>query len=80
MINVEGDEWEPSIDRSPGILKDFILTRDEIIKKIAAMGIVGMGGATFPSHVKLMIPDGKKAEYLIINGWSASLISLPTTA
>jgi electron transport complex protein RnfC len=32
------------------------------------MGSVGMGGATFPSHVKLMVPDGKKAEYLIING------------
>jgi len=29
---------------------------------------VGMGGATFPTHVKLMIPPGKKAEYLIING------------
>ena len=27
-----------------------------------------MGGATFPSHVKLMVPEGKKAEYLIING------------
>lgn len=68
VINVEGDEWEPSIDRSPDIRKDFNLTREEIIKKIAAMGIVGMGGATFPSHVKLIIPDGKKAEYLIING------------
>jgi electron transport complex protein RnfC len=32
------------------------------------MGIVGMGGATFPTHVKLMVPEGKKAEYLIING------------
>jgi electron transport complex protein RnfC len=68
VINVEGDEWEPSIDRSPGISKEFNLKREEIIKKIAEMGIVGMGGATFPSHVKLMVPDGKKAEYLIING------------
>ncbi len=32
------------------------------------MGIVGLGGATFPTHVKLMVPEGKKAEVLIING------------
>jgi electron transport complex protein RnfC len=31
-------------------------------------GIVGLGGATFPSHVKLSVPDGKKCEILIING------------
>jgi len=31
-------------------------------------GIVGLGGATFPSHVKLTVPKGKKAEYLIVNG------------
>jgi electron transport complex protein RnfC len=30
--------------------------------------VVGLGGATFPSHVKLMVPEGKKAEVLIING------------
>jgi Na+-translocating ferredoxin:NAD+ oxidoreductase subunit C len=68
VINVEGDDWEDSIDRSPDVKKEFSLRREEIIKKIAEMGIVGMGGATFPSHVKLMVPDGKKAEYLIING------------
>jgi electron transport complex protein RnfC len=32
------------------------------------MGVVGLGGATFPSHVKLMVPEGKKADVLIING------------
>jgi electron transport complex protein RnfC len=44
------------------------LTSEEIISKISQMGIVGLGGATFPSHVKLSIPKGKKAEILIING------------
>jgi Na+-translocating ferredoxin:NAD+ oxidoreductase subunit C len=68
VINVEGDEWEPSIDRSPDIRKEVTISREEIIKKIHEMGVVGMGGATFPSHVKLMLPEGKKAEYLIING------------
>ena len=68
VINVEGDEWEPSVDRSTGLRREILLKREEIIKKIHEMGIVGMGGATFPSHVKLMVPDDKKAEYLIING------------
>jgi len=68
VINVEGDDWELSIDRSPAIKADITMTREEIVKKIHEMGIVGMGGATFPSHVKLMVPDGKKAEYLLING------------
>ncbi len=68
VINVEGDEWEPSIDRSETIKRDFSFTQKEIIDKIKEMGIVGLGGATFPSHVKLMIPDGKKPEVLLING------------
>lgn len=68
VINVEGDEWEPGIDRSDEIKRQLTLSREEIIRKIQEMGIVGMGGATFPSHVKLNVPEGKKAEYLIING------------
>jgi len=68
QINVEGDEWMESIDRNPSILKDFTLNRDEIIKKISEAGLAGLGGATFPSHVKLSVPEGKKIEYLIVNG------------
>ncbi len=68
IINVEGDEWYEDIDRSDSIKSEITLSRDEIIKKVKEMGIVGMGGATFPSHVKLMVPEGKKAEYLILNG------------
>ncbi len=68
VINVEGDDWDPSVDRTDTLIKEITLSKDEIIKKIHEMGIVGLGGATFPSHVKLMIPDGKKANYLLING------------
>ncbi len=67
-IDTEGDEWEESIDRNPVVKKDIVLGQKEIIQKINTMGIVGLGGATFPSHVKLMVPEGKKAEVLIING------------
>ena len=68
VINVEGDEWDGSIDKSDDLKEQITLSREEIIKKIHEMGIVGLGGAAFPSHVKLMIPEGKTAEYLLING------------
>ncbi len=66
-ITVEGDEWEESIDRTPDIVSDIKMEKNEIIACIKEKGIVGLGGACFPTHVKLMIPDGKKAQYCIIN-------------
>lgn len=67
-IQVEGDEWMEEIDTSTELVREISLERQEIVRKINDAGIVGMGGATFPSHVKLMLPRGKKAEYLIVNG------------
>ncbi|OPZ27453.1 MAG: Electron transport complex protein RnfC [Bacteroidetes bacterium ADurb.BinA174] len=67
FVNVDGDEWEETIDRSEALVKECTLTSKEIIDKISAAGIVGMGGATFPAHVKLIPPPGTKAETLIIN-------------
>lgn len=67
IINVEGDEWNDSIVKSTEIVKNIKLSPEEIIQKIKEMGIVGLGGAAFPTHVKFMIPEGKKADSLIIN-------------
>jgi electron transport complex protein RnfC len=67
-IVVEGDDWLPEIDKTTDLRKEFTLSAEEIIAKINEAGIVGLGGATFPSHVKLSIPKGKKADVLIING------------
>jgi electron transport complex protein RnfC len=67
-IAVEGDEWDESIDRTTTLVEDIQLSSREIIKRVADMGIVGMGGAAFPTHIKLMVPDGKKVDVLIING------------
>ncbi len=67
-IKREGDEWAEGIDRSTTLVRECNLSAQEIIAKIKAAGIVGMGGATFPTHVKLSIPPGKKAEALIVNG------------
>lgn len=67
IIDVEGDEWLEEIDRTSGIKRDCQLTREEIINIIKDKGVVGLGGATFPTHVKYMIPKDKTPEYLIIN-------------
>jgi electron transport complex protein RnfC len=67
-IEVEGDEWLDSIDQSKNIIREIKLNRQEIIERVKDYGVVGLGGATFPTHVKLMVPSDKKAEYLIING------------
>lgn len=67
VINVEGDEWESTINRSNEVVREISMTEKEIVERIKNMGVVGLGGATFPTHVKYMVPDGKKAKYLIIN-------------
>lgn len=66
-IDVEGDEWVESIDRTSDIKRECSLEPKEIVAKLKEMGVVGLGGATFPAHIKYSIPEGKKAEYLIIN-------------
>ena len=68
FIEVSGDEWLETIIRDDSLEREIRLSSEEIIARVNEAGIVGLGGATFPSHVKMSIPRGKKAEYLIING------------
>ena len=70
IVDVEGDEWEETIDRSKSLVRLSDrpdLDSKTIVEKIKNAGIVGMGGATFPCHVKLTPPPGSKAECVIIN-------------
>lgn len=67
-IQVAGDEFEPTIDRSPDLVKDIILEPQQIVDKIRAAGIVGMGGAGYPTPVKTAVPSDKKIDTLILNG------------
>jgi Na+-translocating ferredoxin:NAD+ oxidoreductase subunit C len=67
IIDVEGDDWMDDIDRTTDIVRDCSKSKEEIIQIIKDKGIVGLGGATFPTHVKYMIPQGMTPEYLIIN-------------
>ncbi len=69
FIEVNGeDQWAEGIDCRQELETRLNFGRDEIIAKVKDAGIVGLGGATFPTHVKLMLPPGKKADYLLING------------
>ena len=70
IINVEGDEWEEGIDRSDKLelLADHPeLTPEEIINRVKEAGVTGMGGAGFPTFIKLSPPPTAKAECVIIN-------------
>lgn len=68
FMDVEGDEWLETIDRTPDIINECSLEPKQIIDAIAEAGIVGLGGACFPTQVKLLPPPGKKAEVLVVNG------------
>ncbi|NMA75335.1 MAG: electron transport complex subunit RsxC [Bacteroidales bacterium] len=68
IINVEGDEWEEAIDQSETLVKECTFSPEEIIEKIGEAGIVGLGGACFPTRVKLTPPPSMKAECIIVNG------------
>lgn len=70
IINVEGDDWEERIDRSTRLeqVKDHPeLTPEEIVERIKKAGVTGMGGAGFPTFIKLCPPPTAKAECVIIN-------------
>ena len=68
FIDTEGDIWMDSIDRSEKIIREISCSPEEIVKKCLESGVVGLGGATFPSHIKMTVPAGKKCDVLIING------------
>lgn len=70
FVKVEGDEWEESIDRTEKletIEEHSELTSEEIINRIKVAGVTGMGGAGFPTFIKLCPPPTAKAECVIIN-------------
>jgi Na+-translocating ferredoxin:NAD+ oxidoreductase subunit C len=70
-VNVEGDEWEETIDRTDTLETLSAhpeLTAEEIIARIKRAGVTGMGGAGFPTFIKLTPPPTAKAECVILNG------------
>lgn len=68
VIETEGDEWVESIDRSETIVSEIKLEKKELVEKIKECGVVGLGGATFPTSVKLSPPPTATPTCVIING------------
>ena len=66
-IIVENDEKYESVPDAPAVTLDD-LTPEEIRKRIREAGVVGMGGAGFPTHVKLSPKEPEKIEYVLVNG------------
>jgi len=67
VIKTAPDEYEENIDISPDINRNIPQTAQEIISAIRNAGIVGLGGAGFPTAVKATVPENKKADCLIVN-------------
>lgn len=66
VIESDGlDTIDPDI-KPYGLLEE--MDADAIKKMVLAAGIVGLGGATFPTHVKLAVPPDKKVDCVILNG------------
>ncbi len=71
IVKVEGDDWEESIDRSDKLetlAAHPELTPEIIVERIKKAGVTGMGGAGFPTFIKLCPPPTAKAECVILNG------------
>ncbi|HEY8500327.1 MAG TPA: electron transport complex subunit RsxC [Clostridia bacterium] len=64
-VEIEADKKQEVFE---DIKAPIVNNRDDFIEAIRKSGLVGLGGAGFPSHVKLSPPKDKKIEYLIING------------
>ncbi len=67
-VYIESAPWSTQQIQGDQITNLESASPDEILNAIQRAGIVGLGGAAFPTHVKLKIPDGKQCDVLIING------------
>lgn len=68
VIETKGDDWMPEIERIENPEVESMPEPRAIIQKIMESGITGMGGASFPTHVKLTLPRNKRADCIVING------------
>lgn len=66
VIESDGeDTWAEGLNTSRDISS---MSSDDMRKSISAAGIVGLGGAAFPTHVKLSPPDNKPIDIVMLNG------------
>ena len=66
VIENDGEYEESELINHPYDYEN--MTNDEILEVVKSSGIVGLGGATFPTHIKLSPPPDKKIDHIIVNG------------
>ena len=67
-VDPEKEEWEEGIDLSDTLVTEIPTDKAATLEKIKQCGVVGLGGATFPTHVKLNPAPGSNADCLLVNG------------
>ncbi len=67
-LEIEADPWSTQL-LDPGEPNDWrTLTLDQFVEQVQRAGLVGLGGAAFPTHVKYKLPEGRRCRRLVVNG------------
>ncbi|MEE9471756.1 MAG: electron transport complex subunit RsxC [Gemmatimonadota bacterium] len=67
-VRITVDRFSPQIPRPRIIPRWEGLTPDQVVQAVQRAGVVGLGGGAFPTHVKLLPPEGVAVDTLIVNG------------
>lgn len=67
-IKIKADPFSPQIFEPQQEVNWKGVEQKDFLRLIQESGLVGLGGAAFPSHVKFAVPQGKKCQFIIING------------
>ncbi len=67
-VRIAVDEFSPQIPRPRMVPEWEGLDARDVVAAVQQAGVVGLGGAAFPTHVKLLPPDGVTVELLLVNG------------
>jgi electron transport complex protein RnfC len=67
-IEIAADPFSPQTVAVRPPLDPFALSADEFVAEIQRAGLVGLGGAAFPTHVKYRLPPGRVVTRLVVNG------------
>lgn len=67
-VIVENDGLDTPVDGIGQMDDVTLISNEEILKRIQDAGVVGMGGACFPTHVKLSVKEPEKVDYILVNG------------
>lgn len=67
-VTIRVDRWSAQLPRPRMVPRWETLSAPEVVRAVQDAGVVGLGGAAFPAHVKLVPPPGAKLDLLLVNG------------